>query len=79
MYTDVSIRQTVCHQKCFLQYQLGLVKASFNTNTVLLRDFNIDATKKYETDHRNKDLFDDFDLALGELDLNQLISFETWS
>ena len=41
--------------------------------------FNIDAAKKYETDYRNKDLFDDFDLALGDQDLNQMISFETWS
>ena len=65
--------------KMFFQYQLGLIKASFDTNTVLLRDFNIDAAKKYETHHPNKDLFDDSDLALGELDLNQLISFETCS
>ena len=55
------------------------LQVSFTTNTVLLGDFNIDAAKKYETDYRNKDLFDDFDLALGDFDLNQMISFETWS
>ena len=43
--------------KEFFKYQLGLIKASFTTNTVLLGDFNIDAAKKYETDYRNKDLY----------------------
>ena len=45
----------------------------------ILGDFNIDAAKKHETDYQNKDLFEEFELALGNHELIQIINFETWS
>ena len=65
--------------KQFFIYQLRLIKAAFIKSLILLGDFNIDARKKFENDYRNRDLFDEFDLALGELYLHQLVNFDTWS
>ena len=62
----------------FIQ-QLKIIKLAFTKNTVLLGDFNLDYTKKFDQNYMNRVLFEDFEEHLSSLDLNQLVNFPTWS
>ena len=47
--------------------------------TLIMGDFNIDFNKRYAVDYVHRCLFDDFDVALSNFGLEQLIDFVTWS
>ena len=61
------------------RYQLGLIKSAWTQNCVIIGDFNLDYAKAFDTNYSNKYLFADFDEVLSELELIQLVKFETWS
>ena len=47
--------------------------------TLIMGDFNINFNKRYAVDYVHRCLFDDFDVALSNFGLEQLIDFVTWS
>ena len=47
--------------------------------TIVLGDFNIDFRKRYMVDYVNRYLIEDFDDALSNFGLEQLVNFVTWS
>ena len=49
------------------------------TETIILGDFNIDFKKRYMVDYVNRYLFVDFDDALANFGMEQLVNFVTWS
>ena len=59
--------------------QLDVVKSSFNFDTVLLGDLNLDYNKRFDVNYTRESLFELFDSKLGELNLLQLVKFDTWS
>ena len=61
------------------ELQLNLIKACVTKNFVVLGDFNIDYSRKYDVSYANKQLFADFDFALSHLGLYQHVNFPTWS
>ena len=61
------------------KYQLDLIKVAFNTETVFLGDFNLDYRRIKDDNFVHKNLFADFDEALLNLNVIQLIDFVTWS
>jgi hypothetical protein len=62
-----------------LEAQLNLVKNAITNNCLILRDFNIDHSKKYINTYVNKHLFTLFDDIMSHLGLYQHINFPTWS
>ena len=42
--------------------QLNVIKNAFNTNTVIMGDFNIDFKKKFDVNYQRKDYFELFDI-----------------
>jgi hypothetical protein len=61
------------------KYQLDLIKASATIKCIILGDFNIDHSRKYDVSYANKQLFADFDDKLSHLGLFQHVNFPTWS
>ena len=51
----------------------------YHSNTILLGDFNIDFSRKSSADYGCRGLFEDFDDALSNFGLEQLMDFVTWS
>ena len=60
-------------------YQLSLIKRAFNQNTVILGDFNLDCNKQFDIDYTHRLLFAEFDAHLSDLNLIQMVEFDTWS
>ena len=60
-------------------YQLEIVRLTMTRETIILGDFNIHFAKKYAVDYFHRGLFDDFDAALSNFGLEQLVCFVTWS
>ena len=67
--------------KCqrFIFRQLTLIRNAFNDDTVIMGDFNIDYNKWFDMNYQRKDYFEVFEEKLGELNLLQLLHFDTWS
>ena len=61
------------------KYQLELITVAFNTKTIFLGDFNLDYRRINDDNYVHKNLFADFDEALSNLNVIQLIDFVTWS
>ena len=59
--------------------QLELIRLAMTNETLLMGDFNIDFNKRYVVDYVHRFLFEDFDVALSNFGLEQLIVFVTWS
>ena len=59
--------------------QLDLIKLAFNSNTVLMGDFNLDYNKRFDVNYQRENLFELFENKLGDLNLLQLVNFDTWS
>ncbi len=59
--------------------QLNLISAAFSNNCILLGDFNLDHSKKFNNTYMNKHLFAIFDNLLSHLGLFQHVNFPTWS
>ena len=59
--------------------QLDMIKSAFNHHMVLIGDLNLDYNKRFDVNYRRGSLFDLFQNKLGELNLLQLVNFNTWS
>ena len=59
--------------------QLELIRLAMTNETLLMGDFNIDFNKGYAVDYVHRFLFEDFNVALSNFGLEQLIDFVTWS
>ena len=59
--------------------QLDLIKLAFNSSTVLMGDFNLDYNKRFDVNYQRENLFELFENKLGDLNLLQLVNFDTWS
>jgi endonuclease/exonuclease/phosphatase family metal-dependent hydrolase len=59
--------------------QLNLIKSAITQHTILLGDFNMDYSKRFDVGYRLRDLFGSFDELLGDVGLMQLVNFPTWS
>ena len=80
----IKIYRTFCPQnqinaRVFFNYQLNLIRNAFTNNTILLGDLNLDWNKKGLNSYAFNHYFDDMDLALDNLNLDQLVNFPTWS
>ena len=62
-----------------MKYQLNLIRIAMTNETIILGDFNIDFRKRYMVDYVSRYLFEDFDDALSNFGLEQLVNFVTWS
>ena len=49
--------------------QLELISRAITPNTLIMGDFNIDYSKKYDVEYRLRDLFNSFDEILGDHNL----------
>ena len=61
------------------KYQLSLIEKAFIRGTKLLGDFNLDFLKKHCINYANRNLFDDFDDVLSDLNLILMVNCTTWS
>ena len=59
--------------------QLDVIKSAFIPDTVLIGDLNLDYNKRFDVSYSREGLFEMFDAKLGELNLLQLVKFDTWS
>ena len=59
--------------------QLNVCGDSFNKNTVLIGDFNLNENKKHDVNYPHAGLYDMLDEKLGHLNVVQLVTFDTWS
>ena len=66
-------------QRDKFKYQLSLMKTAVNNKTIIMGDLNLDYSQKDNADYRFSYMFDDFEVALGEFNLIQIIEFPTWS
>ena len=58
--------------------QLNLIERNVTSNTVILGDFNIDASMQFRDDYSRKLLYQDLNLTIDRLDLFQIVNFHTW-
>ncbi len=65
--------------KAKFESQLESIRHSVTNNTIILGDFNIDYSKKFDTSYTNKHLFNDFETSLSHFGLYQHVNFPTWS
>ena len=61
------------------QYQLELIKNMMCANIIILGDFNLDESKKFNVDYVHRNLFQDLNETLADFDLLQIVNFNTWS
>ena len=59
--------------------QLDIVKNSFNKNSMLMGDFNLNENRKFDVNFAHAGLFEIFEEKLGQLDMIQMVMFDTWS
>ena len=59
--------------------QLKCISDSSVKNFIIMGDFNLDDSKKFEIDYVHKHLFADMEEKFGPLSLIQLVKFPTWS
>ena len=55
-------------------YQLSLIKIAIIPKTVILNDFNLDYSQRYNVDYARRQMFDDFENELSDFDLIQLVN-----
>ena len=60
-------------------YQLGLIKNAMCTQCLVIGDFNLDYSRVHDDNYGSKMLFNDFNSALSEFNLIQVVNFNTWS
>jgi exonuclease III len=59
--------------------QLELINMATTPNTIVIGDFNVDYSKRFNVEYRLRDLFNCFDEILGDKNLVQMVNFPTWS
>ena len=74
-----SFNPVTCSERDLFTRQLNLIKSAFNNNSALIGDHNIDYNKRFDVNYQRESLFELFEEKLGELDLIQLVKFDTWS
>ena len=77
MFIVASTHKMVSLRETFI-YQLSLIKKAFVKETILLGDFNLDFHKKHCINYANRNLFDNFDDLLSDLNLIQMVNCTTW-
>jgi hypothetical protein len=63
----------------FFKYQIDLIHAAYDNNTIVLGDINLDWAKKDTINYQFKNYFDYMDAKLSDKDLMQVVDFPTWS
>ena len=66
-------------QKQFFEAQLVIITRSITKNTILLGDFNLDFSKRYNVNYSHKHYFENLNVAFEPHNLIQIINFNTWS
>ena len=67
-------------QRDKFKFQLSLINSAMcTTNCVLLGDFNLNYAGKNDVNYSHIKYFDDFDDALLDKNLIQIVEFPTWS
>ena len=66
-------------QKQFFEAQLVIFTRSITKNTILLGDFNLDFSKRYNVNYSHKHYFENLNVAFEPHNLIQIINFNTWS
>ena len=59
--------------------QLYCIKNAFDQGTFLMGDLNLDYNKKFDVNYEREGLFSLFEEKLGDMNLVQLVNFNTWS
>ena len=75
MCTDVSIPKTTLRQGKNFATNWALS----TTNTIILGDFNLDYSKIEGVSYAHKNLFNDYEVHLGDFNQIQSVELETWS
>ena len=78
LYRCFNPQEGISAREKFL-YQINLIKLALTPDTILLGDFNLNFNKHSDAKYDRKNLFKDFDEALSDHNLTQLINFPTWS
>ena len=60
-------------------YQLSIIKNAMCNKCLVIGDFNLDYSRVNDVNYHNKLLFNDFEDALSEFELNQVVNCTTWS
>ena len=60
-------------------YQLDLIETAFTSNTILLKDFNLDWLKRHGLEYSHRNYFNNMDIRLEAFDTNQVVDFITWT
>ena len=78
IYRCFNPQEGITSKEKFLM-QLNLIKSAITQHTILLGDFNIDYSKRFDAEYRLRGLFGSFDEFLGDVGLIQMVNFPTWS
>ena len=54
-------------------YQLQLIKAALTASTIVLGDFNLDWSRRFDASYAYKNYFEDMELQLEEFGLKQIV------
>ena len=63
----------------FFKYQIDLIRASYHENTIVLGDFNLDMSKKGQSNYPFKNYFNYMDEKMCDRVFIQQINFPTWT
>ena len=66
-------------QKEFFESQLQQIINNTNQNTIIVGDFNLDHSKKYDVTYSHKNYFTTLNEEFDQLQLLQIVNFHTWS
>ena len=56
-----------------------MIKKFSTDRCIVIGDFNLDYSKIFDVNYGYKSLFEDFDVALSNFELVQVVNFVTWS
>ena len=67
------------NQREYFNSLLALINSNSNQNSIIIGDFNLDYSKKYDISYSHKHYFTALEDALSGQNLIQLVNFPTWS
>ena len=76
IYRNFSLQHGVSQRDKF-NYQLDLIHNALTPSTLLLRDLNLDWTKRHNQNYGSKNYFTDMEEKLGNHNLKQRVDFIT--
>ena len=71
--------QTNESQLSFFSKQLDIIKNATNNKSIILGDFNLNHHKRYDINYSHKNYFIKLNEAFENLNLIQIVTFDTWS